>query len=79
MKLSGFLLSIILTFSWPFYWGYSHVSIWAAIIWAVGMTVFAVITGWRDFGASALKSVMTGTIFALIGVVPLYFTGRLFS
>jgi hypothetical protein len=70
MKLSGFLLSIVLTFSWPFYWGYSQVSIWATIIWAVGMTVFAVITGWRDFGAGAFKSVMSGTIFALIGVVP---------
>jgi hypothetical protein len=79
MKVGVFLFFVILTFGWPLYWGHSHTPIWAAIIWAAVLGLFAVVTGWRHPGASALKSAIIGTVFALIGVVPAYFIGRLFS
>ena len=63
-------------FAPPIFWGFVNAGIFAPLLWSVGMTIFAILVGWRASGRGLFKSALIGLCLATVVNVPIYFIGR---
>lgn len=67
------VIFLVLAFGWPVYWGATHKSSLGVALWAIGLAIFAVSTGWRHPDNGPIKSGAIGAVFALVACGIAYF------
>ena len=70
------LILAVLCLGPQFYFGFVGSGILAPLGWSLGMSMFAVGTGWRAPQKSIPTSVLIGTCYAAAANVPIYLIGR---
>jgi len=63
-------------FAPPIFWGFVGAGIFAPLLWSAGMSIFAILAGWRAAGRGLLASVLIGMCLATTINVSIYFIGR---
>src|SRR5215475_6705330 len=75
MSKVGYLLLAIFCFAPQFYFGFLGGRLIITNRWSLGMSVFAVGTGWRAPEKGIMTSVLIGTCYAAAANVPIYLVG----
>src|SRR5262245_30266380 len=75
MSKVAYLLLAIFCFAPQFYFGLLGGGLLAPLSWSLGMSAFAVGTGWRAPEKGIVTSVLIGTCYAAAANVPIYLVG----
>src|SRR5262245_5559895 len=75
MSKVAYLLLALFCFAPQFYFGFLGGGLFVPLSWSLGMSVFAVWTGWCVTEKGILSSVLIGTCYAAAANVPIYLVG----